>query len=266
MSSRLTTIVVPLDGTPEAERSIGPAKELAHLVGGGVSLISAVEDVHLRAGQLDYLQEVSARYGTSGDDPDVWADVDPHAVDTISRFAGDDRLICMATSASIYHLSGYTGSMAEKVIQRTGEPTVLVGPDAERTPAFEVDRVLVPLDGSAASHAALLPARWWAELLDRPIRLVAVGDPDDVAITDDDLAELAVAHASETVPVDAERVVAEDVDGAIVELAGGALVVMATHGRTGIQRITLGSVAAQVVRHAPRPVVVVCPRPDDALS
>ena len=38
------------------------------------------------------------------------------------------------------------------------------------------------------------------------------------------------------------------------------LAVMGTHGRTGIKRVLLGSVAEQVVRHAPCPVLVVRPR------
>ena len=37
---------------------------------------------------------------------------------------------------------------------------------------------------------------------------------------------------------------------------------MATHGRSGLTRITMGSVATQVVRHAPCPVLVT--RPTDA--
>ena len=52
---------------------------------------------------------------------------------------------------------------------------------------------------------------------------------------------------------------------AIVDLARAAddpLVVMATHGRSGIGRWVLGSVADRVVRHGPGPVLGV--RPDQA--
>jgi nucleotide-binding universal stress UspA family protein len=44
---------------------------------------------------------------------------------------------------------------------------------------------------------------------------------------------------------------------AAVEETGCDLVVMGTHGRTGISRILLGSVAEQVMRRAPCPVVTV---------
>jgi len=40
-----------------------------------------------------------------------------------------------------------------------------------------------------------------------------------------------------------------------------ALVVMATHGRTGVQRMTLGSVADRVLQHGRAPIVLVHPVP-----
>lgn len=54
----------------------------------------------------------------------------------------------------------------------------------------------------------------------------------------------------------------------IVNLAmerGCDLIVMGTHGRTGLGRLLMGSVAEQVLRHAPCPVLTVKtpPRPDD---
>ncbi len=48
----------------------------------------------------------------------------------------------------------------------------------------------------------------------------------------------------------------------IVESAADAdLLVMGTHGRTGLQRVVMGSVAEKVVRKAPCPVLTV--HPDD---
>jgi nucleotide-binding universal stress UspA family protein len=47
----------------------------------------------------------------------------------------------------------------------------------------------------------------------------------------------------------------------IVTAAGrtAAAIVMATHGRTGLPRTVLGSVAGEVVRHSPTAVIVVRP-------
>jgi len=41
------------------------------------------------------------------------------------------------------------------------------------------------------------------------------------------------------------------------------LIVMPTHGRSGLARFFMGSVAEQVVRHAPCAVLTVCSRPTD---
>jgi nucleotide-binding universal stress UspA family protein len=59
------------------------------------------------------------------------------------------------------------------------------------------------------------------------------------------------------------RLLAGDPAGAIAELArkeAADLVVMGTHGRTGLARMLMGSVAEAVVRHAPCPVLT-CKEP-----
>ena len=48
---------------------------------------------------------------------------------------------------------------------------------------------------------------------------------------------------------------------AILDEADGTLVVMATHGRSGVERWMLGSVTDRVIRHSSGPVLVV--RPSD---
>lgn len=67
-----------------------------------------------------------------------------------------------------------------------------------------------------------------------------------------------------------ERLVAEGVEARPVGLegraasrvlehakeAGAGLICMATHGRTGLARALLGSVAEEILRHAPCPVLV----------
>jgi nucleotide-binding universal stress UspA family protein len=63
------------------------------------------------------------------------------------------------------------------------------------------------------------------------------------------------------VPVQAEVVMrARSVAADLLDLATRLhvdLIVMGTHGRTGVPRVLLGSVAEEVVRHAGLPVLVV---------
>jgi nucleotide-binding universal stress UspA family protein len=53
----------------------------------------------------------------------------------------------------------------------------------------------------------------------------------------------------------------DEADGLIAEAArtDAALLALGTHGRRGVARVALGSVAARVVRHATVPVLVACP-------
>jgi nucleotide-binding universal stress UspA family protein len=54
------------------------------------------------------------------------------------------------------------------------------------------------------------------------------------------------------------RVVVGDAYPAILDAAAAAdLVVMATHGRTGLEHLVIGSVAEKVVRHSPAPVLTI---------
>jgi nucleotide-binding universal stress UspA family protein len=53
----------------------------------------------------------------------------------------------------------------------------------------------------------------------------------------------------------------EPIEGIIRAEVGAALVVMATHGRTGLARTVVGSVALDVLRQGTLPVVLVRPAP-----
>jgi nucleotide-binding universal stress UspA family protein len=143
-----------------------------------------------------------------------------------------------------------------------------------------LQRILVPLDGSAFGEQAL---------------------PIAIRIAERDHAELELVHAYESLPpfrtigapsidpaFDQERrkeyadyldgmaewvrertaapVVVDVIDGppgpALVDHLAGReadLVVMATHGRSGLSRVWLGSVATDLVRHAATPLLLIRP-------
>ena len=60
-------------------------------------------------------------------------------------------------------------------------------------------------------------------------------------------------------PVQTELTIAANAASAIIEhgdAVGADLIVVATHGRTGLSRLLMGSVSERVVRHAPCSVLV----------
>ena len=141
------------------------------------------------------------------------------------------------------------------------------------------ERILVPTDGSdvadaAAAHAVALAAAVGADLhvlyvvdadamgLVRPSQL----DVDEVRTSLSEAGERtagAVADAAEEAGVEAETVVRVGApDEAISEYAEEAavdVIVMGTHGRSGLDRVILGSVTERVIRGSKIPVLAVPP-------
>ncbi len=130
-------------------------------------------------------------------------------------------------------------------------------------------KLLVPLDGSSRSAVALPLARTLAKATGGEIVLVRV-IPDDLlgadpmvrAEAENSLAqiakELAGAGVHVTTIVQAGANPAADIT-ATVRRQGADLVVMATHGRTGLRRAVLGSVAERVLAESPVPVALLRP-------
>lgn len=162
-------------------------------------------------------------------------------------------------------------------------------PDSESSdpvPELIGGRIVVGVDDSEQAAAALRWALAEAALRKASVEVVHTWSPpmsalpfgatlsvpiDDVAVdaTARKHVEELVATALTTAPDPTVPVQVTILPGtpalALVEVAADAdLVVVGSHGRTGLSRLVLGSVAMAVVQHAPCPAVVVrTPRPDD---
>lgn len=129
-------------------------------------------------------------------------------------------------------------------------------------------RILVPLDGSPASLAALDHALSLAEREDARVELLHVDAPDTIAAPAPDARREFERSFDEAFSIARDRVgdrasrrvVSGDPVRKIVETARDGhynLIVMGTHGRVGRLHALLGSVAEGVVRNAPCPVLTV---------
>ena len=168
------------------------------------------------------------------------------------------------------------GSVAEEVVREAPCPvlTVRAGTDIEAHTATE--RILTPIDFSDFSKAAARHAREIGAAYDASIHLLHVVDvpepppphvdPDNYpepAVLDqakldlEKLAEENIGHDRVTVAAeggDASEVILEYVDEHDIDF-----IVIATKGRTGLDRMLLGSVAEEVLSQSPVPVFVVKP-------
>ena len=139
-------------------------------------------------------------------------------------------------------------------------------------------KILVPLDGSKLAEQALPTALKLATAVDGEIILMRVpqyhemiamapvgGEIPPFALSGDDsheaevyLNEVALFNQRDNVHF-TTRLGEGDSAGAIVDIAAAEevdLIVMSTHGRTGLARWAMGSVAEKVLRAATMPVVI----------
>ena len=169
------------------------------------------------------------------------------------------------------------GSVTEEVVRKAPCPVLTVRTRAQAAPQKDVHRILVPIDFSEASVAALRHAKeialtYGAEIdLLHVVREIAYPsaygfEPAHFSMdefldrAESKLGELAqdeigVEHAM------VEATVGDPATGILDYVSANDcdLVVLATHGRTGVERFLIGSVAERVLRRAPTPVFVVPP-------
>jgi nucleotide-binding universal stress UspA family protein len=125
--------------------------------------------------------------------------------------------------------------------------------------------LVVATDLSPAAVPAVEHALQWAQKLGASVTLLhVVHDPELApALATDVPGDAANAKraldaiaARSAVPCRVDVRTADDVAAAIAEAArGAAYLFVGTHGRSGFQRLRLGSIATQVLRQSPAPVV-----------
>ncbi len=141
-------------------------------------------------------------------------------------------------------------------------------------------RIVVPLDGSEVSEAALPEAIRQAKAFDLPLHLVRVVDTrvleqvggsaaafnysmlGDMFAQESDESHQYMGDARqrlerEGLTVTSDVRVGPVAQGILDAVEPGDMIVMGSHGRSGIKRWVLGSVAEEVLRHATVPVLMV---------
>jgi len=170
------------------------------------------------------------------------------------------------------------GSVAEEIVRLSECPTLTVCGKNRPEPNRDINRVLVPMGLSEHTDLLFSHARSIGATYDAQLDLVHVIERSTLppvygleeAATDSDDVERRVrdalatyADAAQDAGVDATVTVHRGHPAEVIlDMTNDApidLVTIATHGRTGIRRMLIGSVAEKVVRMAPCPVFTVKP-------
>lgn len=173
------------------------------------------------------------------------------------------------------------GSVADRVARESPVPVMIVCPTAGEPAPAKIGRIVVPIDGSELASHALPVATTLARQLAAPVHLVRVISPAtalyptialSAPLSDDSyqtilnnertaaeqqLGAVAMALLDAGVKATFQIIVGPTVEGIELALIPGDLVVLTSHGRGGIRRWLLGSVAERLIRDGKVPVVLV---------
>ncbi len=324
-------ILVPLDGSEGAERAIPVAARIAHASEGTIVFVRVIPPP-TKVGTYAPVASVRIAVKSEAFEKDL-AEAANYLTDTIAAYAGNLTGIAtemklgfgaaspeIFSTARLEHVDlivmcshGETGlkrwvfgSIAQQAVRHSPVPVLVLNEHGVLLPEPDAThplRILVALDGSALSEAALEPAArllaaWTPPQARGELHLIRVVDVPPVygkfrsqAYFTDSLLEEASQEAKTYMKAVADCLreeslagpkltitsgvsVSTDVAGTIIRLAGYAegvehtrgyhLIAMATHGRSGLQRLVMGSVTEQVLGATKLPLLIMRPRKTDA--
>ena len=286
-------ILLPLDGSPLSEQAIPYATALARRAGARLILVRAtqantlldVDDIDAEGGVVSRaehdLEAVEARLRETGVETEAYVYYERPVLavlDAARRHEAD--LIIMSTHGRSGLGRMIYGSVADDVLRHAEIPILLVPPTIDH--AWPTDRpltVLIPLDGSELAETALERAGLLADTLGARLHLLRVVEPPTYPLYGDGYNYIPFDDEAERV---AARQYLDEVAAKLagqgrestVEVASGPpsvviprvateqqadVIAMATHGRGGLARLVLGSVATGTLRLAHLPLLLTRP-------
>lgn len=262
------TILVPLDRSPQAEMALGAADAFACRLGAKVDLVVSSALGLDSEDHEQYLQKVASTLRAPiGALEVLTSDNVVESIITALR-ARPGSLLCMSTHGRGGLAQAMMGSTAEAIVRDAKAPVLLVGPDVASKFDVGIEAIQVCLDGSPASEKLLPVATSWAKEFSSRLWLVEVQAPENKPAAGHDVIESGyLAQLGERLRhdgIDAEWEVLHDKNAhkALVDFHHHqpvSLIMIATHGRTGLNRVAFGSVAMHVARHASTPVLIFHP-------
>lgn len=285
-------ILLPLDGTELAEIAIPYGEELATDFGSELILYHSRapgpdELEHVHKGYLDRLAE-GIKQTIKGSNAKVSLEVQVgEPAENICNIVSKNKidLIIMASvSASGIKIGKMLGSVTDHICHTVPIPVMLIRPKGvpkSKDKSRLFNKLLVPLDGSDLSKLALPVGEKIAEVLKLPIIVFEMSEMirpynnwsgygpiidytcidkninkqvrEEVAILSTDLKQkgldaTGLVSSGSDAAIEIEKVCKKnDID----------LVIIATHGRSGLNRWLMGSVAEKVLRYGKVPLLLV---------
>jgi nucleotide-binding universal stress UspA family protein len=272
---QINHVVVPVDGSPFAERALDPARLLAQRLHASRTVVTVTP----RSVQSPLVDVSIATEIPTGDDAGA----------AIGDYAEhlNGSVVCMSTHGRGWPSSVLVGSAAAMVLARTEKPIILIGPQCQ--PGWRLEGTVVAgIDGQPGSELMLPMARAWGCLLGMGLMVATVAEPAPPPLRPEHAHRLYGPHGDADAYI--EKLVASlqgpdvdvtgqviwdpvgpaigfrsflghDADGADAHESNGLLAI-SSHGRKRTPGVPLGRTALHIVHQSPVPVLVI-PRSAD---
>lgn len=229
------------------------------------------------------LRELADSLASEGAPPETVVRYGPVS-EAIIRMAQDTGcdLIAMSTRGRGVISSGLLGSVTYRIMHESPVPVLAITPERAALHSVSdhgLNRVVVPLDGSELAEAVLPYAASLCRGMGMTMVLLHVLPTYDMVYSDGfTLSEVVtatrqavedetqgylegIARQMQDEGINSETVVIEGKPSSVITAVArreeGSMIALATHGRSGVSRLLLGSVAEAVVRESGDPVLVV---------
>jgi len=268
MTNSMDRILVTSDGSPESEAVFPAIMPLVRAYGSEVVLLHVFQNPEAPWSPPDRVISACAALRGAGVNATLeFREGEP--AEEILRTATMKRanLIALATHGRGGLPRVLVGSLAEEVLRGSTGPVLITRPG---TVVHDFKKIVVALDGSIRSERVLVDVERLARKLEASVDLLAVVMPvmtlgvevSPVVIPAEDpmpylqgVAARLASHGVNAHPVTAQGAAHDAILRHVVE-SKASLLCMTTHGRTGLARLLLGSVAEGVLRKAPCPVLL----------
>ena len=290
----LKTILVPLDGSELAEQVLPYASEIARRATAEILLLTSIQPVGIwdatatainwereeRVAQ-EYLDAQKERLQAAGVKVRVKREHGEAAAGILETAEAEDvSLIAISTHGRSGLTRWLFGSVADRIVQHSHVPLLMIRPD-EKAAAPTFQKILVPLDGSETAASVLPFVEEMAKLFGASLVLYHAVPPisaypgfetvnpqlDGQVLQEmqQQARELLSRAARDLEGRGLHATVAVSIDLAVdgvlhaAKETGADLIAIGTHGRSGIGRMVMGSVANAVMRRSELPCLLVHP-------
>jgi nucleotide-binding universal stress UspA family protein len=264
-------ILICLDGSSQAEKIVPLARAIAAANHTTLSVFRVVQDAAELPGEEDYLRDIARPLGAQIKFA-VSNDPAQAIIEELTKSPG--ALAAMTTHGRTAWGEAILGSVAFRVLRGSARPIVLWRPLASSGDApSKIATLAVALDGSEFAEKIIASAASMAKSLAAGVTLIQAlpiqsPAPPVPEQRKTDLMESSYLHRQaskikKTYGLDAQwDVLHGDAAGAICRYVAGmpnTMLAMTSHGRGTLQRVVLGSVAGECIRHAGCPLLLYWP-------